>query len=120
MSTWVCKRQSAGRVCLTVNDGRKQRCQECGGIKPKRARPKHLVALEQTYEQYVELNGGERCGICHRPPVTRRLDRDHCHKTGRPRGLLCPRCNRALPHWITSSWLRAAADYLERHEGHAA
>jgi hypothetical protein len=63
----------------------------------------------------VLLNGGERCAICLRvSSPNRRLDRDHDHKTGRPRGLLCPRCNRQLANWITPEWLRAAAEYLER------
>lgn len=75
-----------------------------------------MSALEMSYEQFVELNGGETCGICGRGPSTRRkLDRDHAH-TVPPvaRGLLCNRCNRALPSWVTVEWLRAAAAYLER------
>jgi len=73
--------------------------------------------LELDYAAYVTLNGGERCGICGTgPSARRRLDRDHCHKTagGRPRGLLCARCNRALPSWITVDWLNNAAAYLAR------
>jgi len=38
---------------------------------------------------------------------------DHNHKTMKIRGLLCVRCNRALAHWMTSKWLRRAAEYLE-------
>jgi hypothetical protein len=72
-----------------------------------------MAALEFTYEQYVELNGGEHCAICKRGRGSRRLDRDHCHDTGRPRGLLCHRCNRTLVRWLTPDWLRLAADYLE-------
>ena len=61
---------------------------------------------------------GERCGICGKgPSATRRLDRDHDHKTGQPRGLLDHRCNRALPSWATPEWLEAAAAYLRRAEG---
>jgi hypothetical protein len=57
---------------------------------------------------------GERCGICGRPPgPNRRLDRDHDHKTGDARGLLCHRCNRGLPNWVTVDWLKRAIDYLE-------
>lgn len=67
------------------------------------------------YEEYVRLNGGERCGICGNPPSeNRRLDRDHDHRTGEPRGLLCHRCNRALPDWVTEEWLEAARAYLGR------
>jgi hypothetical protein len=55
------------------------------------------------------------CGICKRlPSPKRRFDIDHDHKDMFIRGLLCPRCNRALPSWITPQWLRAAAEYLER------
>lgn len=73
-----------------------------------------MVALELDYAAYILLNGGDFCAICGRKPSGRRLDRDHDHKTHQPRGLLCHRCNRQLPAWITAEWLRTAADYLER------
>jgi hypothetical protein len=109
--TWRC------RGCLSMNEARKRTCQACAKPRPKKRRPKHLKALELPYEQYVELNGGEHCGVCGRAPTkTRRLDRDHCHKTGRPRGLACARCNRALPSWVTADWLDKAAAYLRKGE----
>jgi hypothetical protein len=113
---WTCRRKRAGRTCATRNPGRKRLCTACGAPKPKRARAKHLVALEAPYEAYVSLTGADRCGICLRPrsEKDRRLQRDHDHRSGRPRGLLCVRCNRALPWWMTAEWLRAAADYLEQ------
>jgi hypothetical protein len=114
---WTCQRVSAGVACKHRNPSIKRNCQLCGKPRPKRARPAHLRALENDYDAFIALNGGEHCAICLRPPSgTRRLDRDHCHTTGRARGLLCPRCNRALPNWITGEWLRAAADYVERAE----
>lgn len=77
-----------------------------------------MAPLELDYAAFVRLNGGDRCAICGRlPSANRRLDRDHDHKTGAARGLLCARCNRALPSWITPDWLRAAAKYLERNGG---
>lgn len=39
---------------------------------------------------------------------------DHDHKRMVIRGLLCFRCNRALPSWITREWLLRAADYVNR------
>jgi hypothetical protein len=68
------------------------------------------------YEEFIALNGGEHCGICRRPRKEggRRLHRDHDHRSGRPRGLLCFRDNAALRYYMDSDWLRAAADYLER------
>lgn len=78
-----------------------------------------MAALDLTYEQYVEINGGEHCGICGRqrgelPNPGRRLDRDHNHRSGKPRGLLCREDNRKLKHWMTLDWLLAAVAYLER------
>jgi Recombination endonuclease VII len=116
---WTCQRTVAGRRCGTRNPGRKQNCLKCGGKKRKRRVAKHMTALEAPYEVYVTLNDGDRCGICLRPrsQKDRKFDRDHDHRTGRPRGLLCHKCNRALPNWITPEWLRAAAEYLERADG---
>ena len=58
---------------------------------------------------------GERCGVCGRPPKDgRKLHRDHDHRTGEIRGLLCFPCNRALPAYVTEEWLRKALAYLER------
>ena len=113
---WVCYRQQDGRKCLYRNPRVKQKCEMCGGARPTAKKPKHMVALETTYDEYVAINGGEHCAICdrRRTEKDRRLDRDHDHRTGRPRGLLCSRCNRWLVNFMTPAWLRAAADYLER------
>lgn len=105
---WTC------RGCGTRWPRIKQRC-DCGRARPAPRKPAHRAALEAPYEEWVERFGGEVCGICGRSPsARRRLDRDHCHGTGEPRGLLCARCNRALPSFVTVSWLEAAADYLRR------
>lgn len=108
-TTWRC------RDCLTVNTGRKRKCEACGRPKPKRRRPAHLRALDLPYEHYRELNGGDNCGACGRPPnPKRRHDRDHDHKTGKPRGLLCVRHNKMLDSRVTPEELEALAAYLRR------
>lgn len=88
----------------------------CGKRKPPRRRPDHLKALELPYETFVEINGGEQCGICGKVPESgKKLHRDHEHRgDGKPRGLLCFPCNLQLKHSSTVEWLRAAAAYLER------
>lgn len=110
---WTCRRVAAGAKCRCWNPSNLRKCSACGKPKPARKRPAHMAALDLSYEQYVALNGSETCGICRKPPAGRRLDRDHDHLTGRPRGLLCHRCNRQLPAWVDARWLRLAAVYLE-------
>jgi len=77
--------------------------------KPTRAR--QLGVTDEAYEALLEAQGGG-CAICGAKPKTRRLHVDHDHATGKVRGLLCHRCNRALPTWVTIAWLHDAAKYL--------
>lgn len=94
-----------------------RKCPTCGAARLKKTKPKHMAALDLPYEQYVQINGGEHCAVCGTGPTEmRRLDRDHDHKTGLPRGLLCHRHNRMLSPRMgwTPDALRAAAVYLER------
>jgi hypothetical protein len=108
---WTCQK------CRVVNPRVKAKCATpgCEGRRPAPRRPKHQLVLQTTpYELWI-AQFGERCGICGRPPgPKRRLDRDHDHRTGEPRGLLCHRCNRAMPDWVTVGWLRKAITYLLR------
>lgn len=58
-----------------------------------------------------------RCAICRRPPARRVLDVDHCHRTGRVRGLLCNPCNKAIGYMRdNTATALAAAAYLESHQ----
>lgn len=67
---------------------------------------------QEDYDALLAQQDGH-CAICPSTPKTRRLHVDHDHKTLRVRGLLCHRCNRTLPNWVTADWLRRAAEYLE-------
>lgn len=77
--------------------------------KPTRA--KALGIDDAAYDALLAAQGGH-CAICPNRPKTRRLHVDHDHATGAVRGLLCMRCNRALPTWVTPEWTIAAAYYL--------
>jgi hypothetical protein len=70
-----------------------------------------LGITDDAYTALLEAQGGH-CALCPATPKTRRLSVDHDHKTGAVRGLLCHRCNRALPTWVSVRWLLGAARYL--------
>jgi hypothetical protein len=69
------------------------------------------------YERLHEEQGGV-CAICKREQMqktrsgSRPLHVDHCHVSGRVRGLLCKECNTALGHVEKKDWLDAAREYL--------
>jgi hypothetical protein len=68
-----------------------------------------------TEEDYDELSSSQngKCAICERVP--KRLVVDHCHATGRVRGLLCDPCNVILGIWDDDSTIAyKAAEYLEK------
>lgn len=68
----------------------------------------------QEYQARLTAQNGT-CAICHRPDDRLSLARDHCHRTGAWRGLLCGRCNKALGLFRDDpALLRIAADYVEK------
>lgn len=73
---------------------------------------KELGVTDEMYHLMLKLQDGH-CKLCPGKPGKRRLHVDHDHASGRVRALLCHRCNRNLPTWVTPAWLRRAAEYLE-------
>jgi len=65
-----------------------------------------------TITQYENMkkNQADSCKIC-----LNKVDLviDHCHKTGKVRGLLCNRCNLKLGIIDDKEWLQKAKAYLE-------
>lgn len=74
------------------------------------------VDPQEVLDRYEEVgNVCESCGWLGEPKPGKRVHVDHCHTTGRFRGLLCSKCNLTAGHWEDSpEHLRAVANYLER------
>ena len=116
---WSC------RKCKYRNERAKRKCLFCGAAKPKKHVPKHARTLrDDGYEHYVEvaevLHGvtDERCCVCGRPKSEeRRHDRDHDHRTGHPRGLVCSLDNRLMKYTqLDAARAKLIWQYLERAE----
>lgn len=66
------------------------------------------------YEE-MEKSQDFKCAICGRPRSNIRLNIDHCHSTGKVRGLLCPFCNQGLGYFKDNiDSLLKAAEYLKK------
>lgn len=78
-----------------------------------RLKKKYGITIDD-YEAMLRKQNG-CCAICERKPGKRSLHVDHCHDTGRVRGLLCFRCNFGLS-WFNEDQelLRKAARYVKR------
>lgn len=75
------------------------------------------AAFDITLEQYNEMREaqGNACKICRKPETAfkKGLAVDHCHKTGKVRGLLCPKCNVGLGQFQDNiEYLTLAASYV--------
>lgn len=76
---------------------------------------------EAAYQQMLAEQGG-CCAICGSAEPSRKRDTkfciDHCHTSGKVRGLLCVGCNADLGQFKDNPQrLRSAAVYLENNSG---
>lgn len=87
---------------------RQRFCYVCAPTKQARSR---LVRYGLTQESYDGLlsRQNDHCALC--PKKIQAID--HCHSTGRVRGLLCVGCNVALNRVENKEWIRKAQTYLE-------
>jgi len=67
----------------------------------------------EEYEALLDKQGGV-CAICGNGCKTgQRLAVDHCHETGRVRGLLCKSCNLHIGILERHEWVAKAQEYLD-------
>lgn len=113
-------------ISRSDRDGFQRNCKPCQKEHAKSLSPEQKEAnwarrIERVYgissERYYSMlaeQGG--CRICGEGPVgaVAKLAVDHCHRTGRVRGLLCTKCNSAIGLLSESrESLAAAINYLE-------
>lgn len=80
------------------------------------------ITTKEYDELFIQQNGV--CLICfknetshHQNGKVKRLAVDHCHETGKVRGLLCNRCNTAIGLLQNNPVLaQKASDYLIKHQ----
>ena len=99
----------------------------CMACRPVLDSVKRFAHLGLTKARYYELLEEQRngCAVCgfresskKMQGLIRSLCVDHCHSTGKIRGLLCGKCNRALGLAGDSiERLEAMIAYLKRHGG---
>lgn len=77
---------------------------------------RHKYGLSGLDYQNMLARQNGVCLICGQPPAeTQSLSVDHCHATGKVRGLLCIHCNTGIGMFKDSQeLLRKAAEYLEK------
>lgn len=100
-----CKREAMAQWRQDNPEENKRRIQAHRAKYPNASFASHLkckysLSLKE-YEKMLQAQNGA-CAICEKPETVRqkskikRLSVDHCHITGRVRGLLCVRCNVAI------------------------
>ncbi len=109
------KHHAACKDCEFADRSRRRRENPAGtSAVARRAKIKRMFGI--TPEDYDRMFEDQRgvCAICSREsPDGRRLHIDHCHASGRVRGLLCHDCNRGLGMFKDSQErLAAAVRYL--------
>jgi len=95
------------------------RWQKANRVKTEAYRVRRVYKIKTIAEAItlVERRLTEPCNICGKPAGKgHRSHIDHCHKTGKIRGILCITCNRILGNVKDNpTTLRALAVYLEKH-----
>jgi hypothetical protein len=75
---------------------------------------RYKLTLDQYNEMYRKQES--KCGICgiHESKITKKLNIDHDHRTGKARELLCQKCNVALSYFENFD-STPFLEYLKKH-----
>lgn len=116
---WKAKNPEKARESVKKSVAKARSLESREDKKEKHLLQKYGISLEVYSKMYHEQHG--QCKICRTPLDFQNVGRgsgtanvDHCHFSGKVRGLLCNNCNRGLGHLKDSpTLLRLAAEYLD-------
>ncbi|WP_306953771.1 endonuclease VII domain-containing protein [Streptomyces sp. B4I13] len=95
----------------TASDGLSTRCKACRAVQSRQGHLKRQYGLTEAERDELIVSQGGVCCIC-LAAVPQHVD--HCHNTGRVRGVLCFSCNAALGQFKDRpDVIRRAAAYVE-------
>lgn len=116
-----CQKIASDKRYTERGDEYREKRREWTRNNPKTIHHHHLKTKfgisREDYELMFKEQGG-KCAICKTTKTgrTKNFAVDHNHETGAVRSLLCTTCNTGIGHLKDDpALLRAAADYLERH-----
>jgi hypothetical protein len=91
-----------------LSEEERLRKNRCGQLKAK-----YGITLADKEAMFAAQ--GNACAICKTTKFGKRsAHTDHCHESGKVRGILCARCNRGLAYFRDNPEIfRVAANYLE-------
>ncbi|WP_327251906.1 endonuclease VII domain-containing protein [Streptomyces sp. NBC_01244] len=92
-------------------DGRNARCKTCRAVEGRAGHLRRKYGITEGERDQMIADQGGLCCICLRAPA---VHVDHCHKTGRVRGVLCFNCNTGVGLLQDDpDHARRAVEYLE-------
>ncbi|MFJ1607538.1 endonuclease VII domain-containing protein [Streptomyces sp. NPDC088253] len=95
----------------TASDGLSTRCKACRAIQGREGHLKRHYGMTEAERDGMVASQMGLCVICLKAPA---VHVDHCHETGRVRGVLCFNCNSAIGKLGDDpDAVRRAAAYLE-------
>jgi hypothetical protein len=95
----------------TASDGLSTRCKVCRAVQSRQDHLKRQYGITEAERHELVASQGGVCCIC---LAALPVHVDHCHETGRVRGVLCFSCNAALGQFKDRpDVIRRAATYVE-------
>lgn len=113
-------RESRKRLGLPPDNDRRKRSLKNAGLIFQ-----YGITLAEYEQMLVDQDG--MCAVCHGPEVVNRSGKiislavDHCHSTGKVRGLLCRACNSGIGHFADDiERIMSAIEYLKNNRASGA